>query len=301
LGDLRVGRQPAADPQVEAGPVLGVLDADERDVVHLVGDVGQPGDGRLELARQVGELRLADVALEDPPDGRGAVDHLVGRDAGQRRTEDHPRGVAARLGGGQADRLQPLPDRRHVLDADPVVLHVLPVGDVGGVPGVGLGQLADHAQLLGGQRAAVDAHPQHEELVVELLRLQRGGAAALDARPALGVQAPPAKAPAKIGRVDRVEPALGVHALDAGAHVQPVVVLLDLLVLVERLAVAERPLAFTAGPPWGGGPDRRRCLRCRRCPHCRHFGCSCRPPCDGGCARAEAAGTMHPAGAPDAG
>ena len=33
LGQHRVGRQPAADPHVEARPVLGVVDADERHVV----------------------------------------------------------------------------------------------------------------------------------------------------------------------------------------------------------------------------------------------------------------------------
>ena len=60
----RVGRQAAADPQVEAGAVLGVDDADEGDVVDLVHDVLQAaGDRGLELARQVGELRVADVAL----------------------------------------------------------------------------------------------------------------------------------------------------------------------------------------------------------------------------------------------
>ena len=44
----------------------------------------------------------------------------------------------------------------------------------------------------------------------------------------------------------RVEAALAVDRLDAGADVQPVVVLLDALVRGERLAVAELPLAFAA-------------------------------------------------------
>ena len=59
LGEHRVGRQPAADPHVEARAVLGVHDADERDVVDLVGDVvaRRAGDRGLELARQVGERR----------------------------------------------------------------------------------------------------------------------------------------------------------------------------------------------------------------------------------------------------
>ena len=49
----------------------------------------------------------------------------------------------------QADRLEPAPDLRHVLDPDPVQLDVLPVGDVGGVPGELHRDLADHPQLLG--------------------------------------------------------------------------------------------------------------------------------------------------------
>ena len=63
------------------------------------------------------------------------VDDLVGRDAGERAAEDDARGVAARLGGLQADRLEAAPDLGHVLDADPVVLDVLPVADVGGAAG----------------------------------------------------------------------------------------------------------------------------------------------------------------------
>src|SRR5690606_2448460 len=47
--------------------------------------------------------------------------------------------------------------------------------------------------------------------------------------------------------VDRVEAAVGVDVLDAGAHVERVVVLLGLLVGVEGLAVAVGPLALAAG------------------------------------------------------
>ena len=113
------------------------------------------------------------------------------------------------------------------------------------------------AQLLGGQLAAVDADPEHEVLVVELPRLEDRGAAAVDAGPALGVEAPPAEAVAQVGGVDRGEAAVGVDVLDAGPDVERVVVLLGLLVGVERLAEAERPLALAAlagaGPrPWSG-------------------------------------------------
>ena len=89
---------------------------------------------------------------------------------------------------------------------------------------------------------------EHEVLVVELVRLEHGGAAAVDAGLALGVQAPPAHPPAQVGRVDAGEAAVGVDGLDPGPDVEAVVVLLGALVGVERLAVAERPLALAAGP-----------------------------------------------------
>ncbi len=192
LGEHRVRRQATADVDVEAGTVLGVHDADERDVVDLVGDVlaRRAGDGGLELARQVREPRVADVAAHDLVDGRRPVDDLVGGDAGHGGAEHDARRVAARLVGGQADRLEPLPDRGHVLDADPVQLHVLPVGDVGGVAPVGLGDVGDRAQLLGSQQPAVAAHAEHEVLVVELVRLERSRCGRRRSRACAGCRAP---------------------------------------------------------------------------------------------------------------
>ena len=144
------------------------------------------------------------------------------------------------------DGLEPGPDRGDVLDADPVELHVLPVGDVGGVAGVRRADLADRAQLLGGELSAVDADPHHEVLGVELLRLERTGLAAVEARLALGVEAEPAEPSAQVGAVDGGEAAVRVDVLDARPHVERVVVLLGLLVGVQRLVVAERPLALAA-------------------------------------------------------
>ena len=139
-----------------------------------------------------------------------------------------------------------LPDLRDALDLDPVQLDVLPVGDVGGAAGEPAGDVADHVQLLAGELAAVDPDAEHEVTVVQLLGLQDRGLAAVDARLALRVQAEPAEPAAQVGRVDRVESPLGVDVDDPLADVQPVVVLLVFLVLVERLAVSERPLTFAA-------------------------------------------------------
>jgi hypothetical protein len=253
LGEHRVRRQAPADPQVEAGAVLGVLHAEERDVVGLVRHVRQPGDHALVLARQVRERLVADPPVHDLlKRGRG-VDDLVGGDAGNRAAEHHARAVAAGLGRLQPDRLQFPPDGRHVLDADPVELDVLPVGDVGGVPGVPLRDVGDRAQLGEAQLAAVDADPQHEVLVLELVRLQDRGTPAVDASAALGVEPPPAEAAAQVGRVDRGEPAVGVDVLDARPHVERVVVLLRPLVRIERLPVPERPLPLAARLAGAGG------------------------------------------------
>ena len=115
----------------------------------------------------------------------------------------------------------------------------------------------------GGQGAAVAADPQHEVLVLEHVGVLVTGPGAVIAGLALGVQAPPAETAAQVALVDAVEAILGVDVLDARPHVERVVVLLGLLVGVERLAVAERPLALAAwtldglvqwscgwAPPW---------------------------------------------------
>src|SRR6185503_12713492 len=137
LGQAGVRGQPAADPQVEANAQLGVLDPDEGDVVDLVHHVVgvHAGQCRLVLARQVGEVGVADVAVLDLLDRPGRVDQLVLGDAGDRGAQDDTGAVPAGFGGLQPDSLQPRPDLGGVLDADPVQLDVLPVGEVGGVAG----------------------------------------------------------------------------------------------------------------------------------------------------------------------
>ena len=217
LGQHRVGRQPAADPQVEAGAELGVHGADERDVVGLGGDVVArvAGHGGLELARQVGEPRVADVAAEDLLQGPRAVDDLVLGDAGDGRAEERPGRVAARLEAAQAGGVEAVPDLGDVLDADPVVLDVLAVGDVGGVTGEVDADAAQRPHGLRGEQPTVGADAQHEVAVVELLLLEHRGLAAVDAGLALGVEAHPAEAAAQVGGVDRVETPLGVDVEDA--------------------------------------------------------------------------------------
>ena len=242
-------RQAAADPQVVTDAELGVLDCHEGHVVDLVHDVlaRVPGDGRLELAGQVGQRGVADESRGDLVDLRSRVDELVGGDARDGRAQHDARHISARFGRAETDGFEPAPDLRHRLDLDPVQLDVLAVGQVSGVaPELG-GDAGDDPQLLGRELAAVDADAQHEELVLELVRLEARGAASVDPRLALGVQAPHAETPAQVGGIDRGEAALGVDVLDALADGQPVVDLLPLLIAVERGRAVDLPLAVRLG------------------------------------------------------
>ena len=72
------------------------------------------------------------------------------------------------------------------------------------------------------------------------------GAFAGHALLALRVEAPPPHAAAQVLLADRAEPAGREDPVDALAHVQAVVFLLDLLRGVERLVVAQRPLTLAA-------------------------------------------------------
>src|SRR5215472_11243881 len=109
------------------------------------------------------------------------------------------------VNSGLPAAFEPVPDLRHVLDPDPVELHVLPVGDVGEVAPVLLADTGHGAQLLGGKLAARNPDPHHEVRVLDLGVLKRPGLAAPDPRTALGVQAPPAEPAAQVLWVDGIE------------------------------------------------------------------------------------------------
>jgi hypothetical protein len=245
-----IRRQAATDPEVETWTVLGMDDPDEGDVVDLVADIllWRARNGGLVLPRQIGERVVADVAAPDLLDRRSSVDDLVGGDPGHWRAEDHAWCIATGFGGRQADRLECLPDRRDVLDAYPVQLDVLPVGEVGGSACVGRRHLGDGSQLSEIQPTSVDADAQHEVLVVELFGGERGRFAAVNAWFALGVEPPPAKTPTQVGWIDAGEAAMRIDGLDTAPDVQPIVVLLEPLVGVERFEMAEGPLALAAVP-----------------------------------------------------
>ena len=111
LAEHRVGRQPAADEEVVAGLAACVADADEGDVVDL--GLGAVVDAarhrRLPLAREVAELRVADVLRDGRGDDVGGVEDLVLEDAGQRAAEHDARDVAAGLHATTAPRTPAAP------------------------------------------------------------------------------------------------------------------------------------------------------------------------------------------------
>src|SRR5690606_25738446 len=111
----------------------------------------------------------------------------------------------------------------------------------------------DDAQLLGRQGPAVDADPEHEVPVLELVRLERRRLAAVDPGLALRVQPPPAEAPVQVVAGDGVEAVARVDRLDALADGQAAVLLLPLLVRVERLGAVDLPLPVRSGGPCGAG------------------------------------------------
>ena len=192
-------------------PELGMIDRDERDVVDLVHDVlaGVPGDRGLEFAGQVRQRLVADEACEVISSicGVGSISSSAAMPAtGEPRTTRGTSPHASVVPSPTA--LEAAPDLGHGLDLDPVQLDVLAVGEVGGVAAELGRDAGDHPQLLGRQLAAVDADPQHEVLVLELVRLEGRGPAAVDPGLALRVETPHAEPPVQVGRVDRGEPAL---------------------------------------------------------------------------------------------
>ena len=119
------------------GSPSGPTHADEGDVVDLVvgAVVGAAGDRRLVLARQVGERRVADVAVATAARSAGVASSTSSAATPASGQPRMTRGVSPQASVvSRPDGLEPPPDLRHVLDADPVQLHVLPVGDVGDVP-----------------------------------------------------------------------------------------------------------------------------------------------------------------------
>src|SRR5690606_40034270 len=99
-------------------------------------------------------------------------------------------------------------------------------------------------ELIEVKLTAVDPDTKHEVLVLQLLRRQRGGTAAVDPGPALGVQPEPAEPHPQVLRIDAAEPLPGVDPFDPFPDPQRIVVLFGAFGGVEGFPVARRPLAL---------------------------------------------------------
>ena len=147
----------------------------------------------------------------------------------------------------QSDLVESPPDRGDVLHPDPVILHVLAVGDVGGVSGELGRDLTERPQRGRGECATVAAHPHHEVFGFQQVDVLVAGEAAVVPLFALGVEAPPAHTAAQVVFIDAVEALLGVHIFDAFPYLERGTCLLELFVGIERLAIPQRPLALISG------------------------------------------------------
>ena len=170
LGEMRIGGEPAAHPHRKAGQA-GVRVAHRRqtDIVDL--RVRAPdaaaGDGHLELARQVVELRAAVEHGGGGLDERRGVGNLVGVHARHRAAGDVPGDVATGSQGADADLRQALDDGGQILDPYPVELYVLAHCDVGHAAGEPLREIGDARSLARGQDAVGNADA-HEEMTHRL-------------------------------------------------------------------------------------------------------------------------------------
>ena len=175
LRGVRIGAEAAGDEDLEAGLDAAVgeraVHRDHTDVVeHRLAAVGgAAGEVDLELA---GEPLRQGIAQEERlrrlrP--RADVEHLVGARAGKVTTGDVADGVAARLAAGEADRREQAQRLADLLELHEVELHVLAGGEVAPAARVGLGEVAEHLELVGLDAPVRDLHPEH--LVVATLAL----------------------------------------------------------------------------------------------------------------------------------
>jgi len=170
--------------------MTSVADGGDGDVVNfrVAAPDGAAGDGDFELAGEVVELGVAVELAGDGEGERGSVDELVGVEAGDGAAGDVADDVAAGSHGGEAGGLEGLDDDGQGLDGEPVELNGLAGGDVGEVAGVIDGEMAEGAELGGGEDAVGDGDTHHEVVGGEAFAAFAAGDAG---SVALGVDAPP--------------------------------------------------------------------------------------------------------------
>ena len=167
LGRVGIGTQAArdehAEPRVHRAVGLWPVDRDHTDVVeHGLAAVGDAaGEVDLELARQALRVRVAQEEFGRRLRPRADVEHLERARAGEVATGHVADRVAARLAARQIDRCQQAQELGRLLELHEVHLHVLASGEVRPAARVLVGEVSEHLELLGDERAVGDLDPHH--------------------------------------------------------------------------------------------------------------------------------------------
>ena len=134
-----------------------------RDVLRLPARavLAAPGDGDVELSRQVGELLVAEEAALELAGDRHRVDELARGEAGGRAADDAADIVHPRLEARQPRHLEAPHDLGHPLHGDPAELELLPRGDIGDGPPRLARELGEQAHLRGAHHAVRHANAHH--------------------------------------------------------------------------------------------------------------------------------------------
>ena len=161
----RKGVRPRPPPTITSKPEFpgAILVQAQPDVVHLNGRavVLGGGDGDLELAWQERKFGMQGRPLANDFAPDAWILDLVGRDAAPLVGGDVANAVAAGLHAMHADLRQVGHGVGQFLELDPVELDVLPRGEVTVILVIAAGDVRQHAQLLGRQRAVGNCDAQH--------------------------------------------------------------------------------------------------------------------------------------------
>ena len=161
-GDHRGAAHPAARIELRAHFAV-TLDDPHPDIVqpHRRAVFFRRDHRDLELAGQVGELRVEARPLAHQLGIGAGVDHLVRRRAREVIGRDVADAVAAGLDGVHLDRRKVRKRIGAVFQLDPVVLDVLARGEVAVAPVILVGDCRQHCHLAAVERAIGDRDAQH--------------------------------------------------------------------------------------------------------------------------------------------
>ena len=186
---MRFGGESASDAQRVADFAVE-FHRRQADIVDLriSAPRGAAGNGDLEFARKIVELRVCLEQVRNLGGQRRGVNELIGGDPGQRAAGHVAHHVAAGAFGRESDRVECVHDLGQRFDGEPVKLNVLPDGNVGQVARVLASERADDAKLAREDDAVGNADAHHEVIGDQAFAaFATGGAYAV----ALGVDAPP--------------------------------------------------------------------------------------------------------------